>query len=68
MFWIFLDEILDDLNFPHLHFHGIFIANVAMINNDVTNFDMGRFMSHDALMVHKLSFTPLSKNYVNLCR
>ena len=41
----FLDEIPVDpymsyLNFPHLHFHGIFTANVATINNDVKNFDV----------------------------
>ena len=41
------------LNFPHLHFYGMFIANVATINNDVDNFDMDKFMSHDALAVYK---------------
>ena len=68
MFWIFLDKILDDLNFFDLHFHGISIANVATINNDVTNFDVDRFMSHDAMAGHKVSLTPPSKSYVNLCR
>ena len=48
------------LNFPHLHFYGIFIANVATINNDVRNyFDMDKFSSHDALPVHKVYLTPL---------
>ena len=39
------------LHFPHLHFNGIFWANVATINNNVKDFDIEKFMSHDALRV-----------------